>query len=279
MVKCPRCGLEVSELQSVDSDLVTKLQQLGDTGALPAQVCLGCLSDLRKTASRASGGVLLAHERAKEQHRLHLWKSRVQLIKRARLMMSEKNYSEAAVAYEKYLKILEIVFGTKKGEVLTPGMFKDHARTSELTVVASVYWDLLRIYDSNEKYADRQLVSAKQLAVFVRFTPIFPDIIRKAEVYVRQAKNPGIIKVFLKGSAEQRPRCFIATSAFESPVALEVQLLRHFRDHSLRRSTVGRGVIHLYERLSPGIARFLDKNASLKPFVRVVLRFVVKRIS
>ncbi len=279
MTKCPRCGLEVSELQHVDSETVSKLQQLGETAALPAQVCLGCISDLRKTSSRASGGVLLAHERAKEQHRLHLWKSRVQLIRRARTMMAEKNYSEAAIAYQKYMKILEIVFAVQKGEPLTPEMFKDNARTSELTVCASVYWDLLRIYDSHERYAERQVIAARQLAVFVRFTPIFPDILRKAEIYVRQAKNPAVIRTFLKGAAEQRPRCFIATSAFESPLATEVQLLRHFRDHFLQSSALGRQAIRFYERLSPGIARFLDNHTALKPFVRAVLRFVVKRIS
>jgi hypothetical protein len=51
--------------------------------------------------------------------------------------MSVKNYSEAAVAYEKYLKILELVFGCKKGEKITPEQFKDNARTSELTVVTA----------------------------------------------------------------------------------------------------------------------------------------------
>ncbi|MBX2988222.1 MAG: hypothetical protein KF802_10020 [Bdellovibrionaceae bacterium] len=278
MVKCPRCGIEVTELHAVDSDLVSKLQSMGES-SLPAQICAGCLSDLRKTAGRATGGALLAQERAKEQHRLQLWKNRVQLIKRARTMMSEKNYSEAAVSYEKYLKILEIVFGCKKGQFLTPEMFKDNARTSELTVVASVYWDLLRIYDTSDKYAERQQIAARQLAQFVRFTPIFPDIIKKAEAFVRQSRNPAIIKSFLKGAAEQRPRCFIATSAFESPWALEVQLLRHFRDSSLKPHAAGRLFIRCYEKTSPAIARFLDRNDALKPLIRAVLRFAVKRIS
>jgi hypothetical protein len=115
---------------------------------------------------------LFAQEKAKEQHRLQLWKSRVGLIKRARALMSRKMYNEAAVGYEKYIRILEIVFNCKKGEPLTPTNFKDSARTSELTVVTSVYWDLLRIYDSSDKYLERQQIAARQLAVFVQFTPI-----------------------------------------------------------------------------------------------------------
>lgn len=276
MENCPRCGAEVSELLPVPSDIAGRTQAMGES-SFPA-VCVSCLTDMRGTAERAPGGVILAQERAKEQHRLSLWKSRVQLIKRARMMMSEKNYSEAAVSYEKYLKILELVFGCKKGEVLTPEMFKDNARTSELTVVASVYWDLLRIYDTSEKYGERQDIAAKQLALFIRFTPVFPDIIKKAEVFLRQARNPAKIKAFLRAAANQRPRCFVATSAFESPLAVEVQRLRYWRDQRLRKSRAGRRFIHAYYAVSPSLARFLDKHAALKPLMRAVLRLVIKCI-
>lgn len=276
MEKCPRCGTEVTELHTVPPDIAARMQAMGEP--VPAQVCVGCVSDMRGSGQKAPGGVLAAQERAKDQHRLNLWKSRVQLIKRARTMMNEKNYSEAAVAYEKYLKILELVFGCKKGEQLTPEMFKDNARTSELTVVASVYWDLLRIYDTSDKYGDRQDIAARQLGKFVRFTPVFPDIIKKAEVFVKQARHPAKVRLFLRAAAAQRPRCFIATSAFESPLALEVQLLRHWRDQSLRKSRAGRRFIAAYYKLSPSLARFLDKHPALKPFTRAVLRFIVQCI-
>lgn len=273
MVKCPRCGIEVTELHTVDSDLAAKMQAAGES--VPAQICMGCIGDLRRLAQKAAGGVLLQQERAKEQHRLQLWKSRVQLIKRARMMMNERNLSEAAVSYEKYIKILEIVFGCKKGELLTPEMFKDNARTSELTVVASVYWDLLRIYDTSSKYGERQDIAAKQLAVFVRFTPVFPDIIKKAEAFAKSAKHPAKIRAFLRAAAKQRPRCFVATSAFESPLALEVQLLRHWRDARLRKTRAGRALIGFYYAASPALARFLDRHPSLKPATRAILRFVL----
>lgn len=276
MVKCPRCNIEVTELHPVDADLMANVQAAGET--LPPEICMGCMSDVRRTASRASGGVLVAQERAKEQHRTQLWKSRVQLIKKARAMMNSKNYSEAAVAYEKYIKILEIVFGCKKGEILTPEMFKDNARTSELTVVASVYWDLLRIYDSSDKYGDRQLTAAKQLAHFVRYTPIFPDILKKAEAFVKQARHPNIIKQFLKGAAEQRPRCFIATSAFETPLAYEVQWLRHYRDFHLQNHLPGRLFVAFYYRFSPLFARFLDKHPACKPLTRALLRRLIETL-
>lgn len=277
MIQCPRCGLQVTELHPADPDLIMKMQAAGES--LPPQVCAGCISDLRSAVVATSGGVLMAQERAKEQHRLQLWKSRVALIKKARLCMSQKMYSEAAMAYEKYIKILEIVFEVKKGERLTPELFKESARTTELTVVASVYWDLIRIYDTHDKYAERQMTAAKQLANFIRFTPIYPDIIKKAEAFSRSARNSHAIKQFLKLSAEHRPRCFIATSAFETPLATEVQILRHFRDHRLKQNPLGRRFVVFYYRHSPRIACLLDKQAWLKPAVRGLLRLLIKCVS
>ena len=74
--------------------------------------------------------------------------------------MNDKMFSDAAVNYEKYIKVLEVVFDCKAGE-LAPEMFKDSARTQELTVVTSVFWDLLRIYDTSSKYGDRMQRAAK----------------------------------------------------------------------------------------------------------------------
>jgi hypothetical protein len=278
MVQCPRCGIQVTELHMVDADLMGRLHAAGDT-SVPPQVCAGCSSDLKRTVANTSGGVLMAQERAKEQHRLTLWKSRVMLIKKARQSMTQKLYSEAAMSYEKYLKILDIVFEVKKGERLRPEVFKESARTTELTVVASVYWDLLRIYDTSEKYADRMSNSAKQLALFIQFTPIYPDIIRKAESFQKTAKNPQIVKQFLKMANKERPRCFIATAAFESPNALEVQDLRVFRDLTLKKYAWGRRFILAYYKMSPPVACLLDKHSWLKPAVRGTLRLLIKCVS
>ena len=112
MVSCPRCSLQVMDLHDVDGPLLQRLNELGE--ATPPAVCMSCLTDLRKVASSGAGGVLMAQEKAKEQHRLQLWKSRVSLVKNGRQLMNQKMYSEAAVAYEKYLKILEIVFNVQK---------------------------------------------------------------------------------------------------------------------------------------------------------------------
>lgn len=278
MVQCPRCGIQVTELEAVNPGVLSKLAAGGEANLHP-QVCAGCISDMNRLLATSSGGVLMAQERAREQHRLQLWKSRVMLIKKARQNMSQKLYSEAAVSYEKYLKILDIVFEVKKGERLKPEAFKESARTTELTVVASVYWDLMRIYDTHEKYEDRMLNAAGQLSAFIQFTPIYPDIIRKAELFQKTARNPQVVKQFLKMSDKQTPRCFIATAAFEDPCAPEVRALREFREISLRKSKWGRKFIAVYYKYSPSIACLLDKQPKLKPAVRAILRILIKCVS
>jgi hypothetical protein len=268
-VQCPRCGNSVFSLEPVDTEVIARVKEKDPQAEVPSEVCAACLSQMGGTMSK--GSVLLAREKAKEQKKLMLWKSRVNLIKKARNSMQSKAFSDAAVAYEKYIKVLEVVFDADSGG-LAPEHFKDSARTKELTVVASVYWDLLRIYDTSSKYGDRQSQSAKKLGQFLRFTPIYPDVLRKAESFARSAKNPSVIKSFIKSASEQKGRCFIATSAFEDPAHPTVMNLQLFRDHVLLRSPTGRAINRAYYWVSPPIAGILDKNPKLKPLVRWSLK-------
>lgn len=269
---CPRCGSITNELLSVDGALIAKLRESGRTESISGQVCSNCYTELAGSVAR--GSLLLAREKAKEQKKLMLWKSRVNLIKKARQCMQDKAFSDAAVAYEKYLKVLEVVFDCKAGE-LSPEQFKESARTQELTIVASVYWDLLRIYDTSPKYGDRQELAARKLAQFLRFTPIFPDILRKAEVFQKTAKNSSAIKLFLKAASDERSRCFVATAAFEyhSP---EVQSLTRFRDHVLLKTRAGRIFVEAYYFFSPPLARILDKHPILRSLTRTLLRLLLR---
>lgn len=271
-VKCPRCDNTVEQLVPVD-DVVKSIASKRGEASLPESLCENCFSEFASPNSRA--GVLLMKEKAREQKKLNMWKGRVHFVKNARLAMKENNFTEAAISYEKYLRTLEAVFDKQSGE-LSPQLFKESARTAEITVVAAAYWDLLRIYDTSSKHADRMEVVALKLADFLRYTPIFPDIIRKAEIFQKKAKKPEIIKLFLKASQNKRPRCFIATSAFADPFAKEVQLLAWYRDFFLAKNYFGKLFIQLYYFFSPFLALILDKNKALKPLVRVILKLIIK---
>lgn len=271
LVTCPHCQNQVPALRPLGEGLIRKLAEEGQMG-LPSQVCDPCYQNL--AGSVAQGAVLLAEHKAKEQRKLMMWKSRVSLIKKARSLMREKAYADSAIAYEKYLKVLETVYDVKTNE-LTPEHLKNTARTQELTVVASVYWDLLRIYDTSEKYATRMDTAAKKLAEFLPLTPLYPDIVKKAESFQKIAKRAHVVKAFLKNVNEEKGRCFIATSAFDSPFAPEVINLRIWRDTQLKQKLIGRLFIKVYYQCSPFVARWLDRHPQYKANVRQLLTKII----
>lgn len=270
-VTCPNCGSKVTSLRPLGEGLIRKLAEEGQTG-VPPQTCDACYQQL--AGSVAKGAVLMAEHKAREQRKMMMWKSRVSLIKKARSLMREKAFAESAIAYEKYIKVLETVYDCKANE-LTPEHLKNTARTQELTVVASVYWDLLRIYDTSERYGPRMEIAAKKLAEFLPLTPLYPDIVKKAEIFQRSAKKSHVVKNFLKSVSEKRGGCFIATSAFSSPFSPEVLWLQSWRDEVLAPTSIGKKFIAFYYQLSPRIAQKLDQKPFLKWPVRQFLRGII----
>ncbi len=65
--------------------------------------------------------------------------------------------------------------------------------------------------------------------------------------------------------------CFIATAAYGSYMDSHVDILRQFRDSYLMTTPAGRGLVSAYYRLSPPVARFIDKHPGSKPVVRGML--------
>jgi len=65
--------------------------------------------------------------------------------------------------------------------------------------------------------------------------------------------------------------CLIATAAYGTPMAEEVQILRNFRDGHMLTKPVGKALVDLYYRVSPPMAAFIDDHPGIKPIVRAVL--------
>jgi hypothetical protein len=78
------------------------------------------------------------------------------------------------------------------------------------------------------------------------------------------------------GGRKRGQLCFIATAAYGSPLAAEVQTLRAFRDEVLERSAVGRWFVSVYYTLSPPLAALIARSGVARAVVRGLLRPVVR---
>ena len=74
-----------------------------------------------------------------------------------------------------------------------------------------------------------------------------------------------------EASAPSSGWCFIATAAYGTPMAEEVQVLRKFRDSYLITNPPGQAFVSLYYRVSPPVARLIAGHPALKPLVRAGL--------
>lgn len=65
--------------------------------------------------------------------------------------------------------------------------------------------------------------------------------------------------------------CFIATAAYGTETAAELDILRDFRDQVLLKNALGSRFVEAYYKLSPPVADFIAKNDFLRAVVREVL--------
>jgi hypothetical protein len=77
--------------------------------------------------------------------------------------------------------------------------------------------------------------------------------------------------VYTKLVQIQNPPCFIATAAYGTPMAEEIQILRELRDKHLLTNSLGKGLVEFYYKVSPPMAEFISEHPTLKPIVRAAL--------
>lgn len=86
-----------------------------------------------------------------------------------------------------------------------------------------------------------------------------------------------ISKVRDKMEKEKREgACFIATAAYGTPFAREIDVLRDWRDNSLKKNFLGVLFVKVYYKISPPIARFIARRGKLRKLVRVILKPMVR---
>ncbi len=83
-------------------------------------------------------------------------------------------------------------------------------------------------------------------------------------------------KNFYHDIERKRQGCFIATAAYGTPLAKEINVLRRFRDSYLVQRDWGKNLVDLYYTLSPPVANLIEKSELFKKVVRTFLQPVVQ---
>lgn len=86
----------------------------------------------------------------------------------------------------------------------------------------------------------------------------------------------------LKGDKIYCPKhagmCFIATAAYGSPLASQIDILRGFRDLKLAPNVFGRGLVTGYYSLSPSLAKVIVRSDRLRTLTRFFLNPLVEAL-
>jgi hypothetical protein len=98
------------------------------------------------------------------------------------------------------------------------------------------------------------------------------DQIAAALIVVEKAMETRIHDIEEAAKAEKAAKegdwCFIATAAYGTPTAAEIDVLRQFRDQFLLHNPPGRAFVSIYYKLSPPVADFISEHEVLRTVVR-----------
>ena len=114
-------------------------------------------------------------------------------------------------------------------------------------------------------YTDKEVVAGGRYLYRVRtYSTTLGDSAYSNEILAQMAGG--------KSGSGGGSGCFIATAAFGTPLAPQVNTLRAFRDRVLLTNTPGRLFVALYYRTSPPLADFITEHDLLRAGVRTLLR-------
>jgi len=169
-------------------------------------------------------------------------------------------------------------------EIIITGIPETPANPSPLPNSANVRLDKVLSWTGNnsdsvtyniylgDNATDLQLVSERQ-AEKAYVPTLEPNTVyywRVVAINEHNISSAGSVWVFATGE-DGVPFCFIATAAYGTPMAEEIQTLRDFRDEYLLTNPLGQAFVKLYYRVSPPIAKFITDHPSLKPIARTAL--------
>ena len=146
---------------------------------------------------------------------------------------------------------------------LSGNQISDITALSGLTSLTNLYLNVNQIGNVSPLVANAGL-SEGDLVVLCD-NPLSADSVN---IYIPELQGRG---VFVTCPFAPHEGCFIATAAYGTSTAAEIDTLRAFRDEVLLESGLGRQLVDFYYKVSPPVADFISEHEELRTLVREVL--------
>lgn len=179
------------------------------------------------------------------------------------------------------------------GYVLQNRNFHQDVAMEQVAFLNEQIWPLATTFIVNAEhfhpdgldYCRTQIVKAKVYFHFFKdeSNPPFTEGMNEARNAINHAlkiepKNKEA-KEWLTKINNEKPKsnlCFIATAAYGTPFAEEIDVLRNWRDDFLAESFLGQKFIKMYYSLSPPVANNINTSDTKRKIVRITLNPIVK---
>lgn len=151
-------------------------------------------------------------------------------------------------------------------------LFGEAAEPYHLSAAYGEYGEALNLYAMTVDDVDEKgRLLRESIQAFERVLQLKPGDEDALKNVTSVKKKLSLMRVD-QDSPQSGKGCFIATAAYGSPLADEVAVLRAYRDKVLERRILGRVFVSTYYRLSPPIARRLERANVLRSLARLLLK-------
>jgi len=145
---------------------------------------------------------------------------------------------------------------------LNGNQISDVSPLSSLTRLTNLYLNGNQISDVSPLVANAGLSEGDYIPLC--FNPLSADSVN---IYIPELQGRGVYVVYPVATAD----CFIATAAYGTSTAAEIDVLRAFRDEVLLQNSLGSQLVNLYYEVSPPVADFISEHDVLRTLVRELL--------
>lgn len=202
---------------------------------------------------------------------------RITIAREGRMFSDKKDFSKAITAYRRFLSITAQALSVELTD-LKPQLFDDKSRNSESLLVSSILFDMLKILDKIDTPTAKE-ERALCHRLFIRFTlgqtfqMFAAENLRKFIVYRKSVRHKSEFWATYQ-AIRVKKFCAVATWAYESEDAPEVDRLRRFRDERLSRSAAGRAFVRWYYQNGSSVVRILGRVPGARCAAKVGLDLI-----